>query len=261
MRLVYECCKDIDAWLKEHPKNIAAIHCKAGKGRTGVIIASWLLYNNEWPDADKALSFYAAARTYNQKGVTIPSQLRYVRYFGDALKRKGGYSEVPQFKPFLLKELVFHDFLNNAGELRFTVQAYVGDSVHLTPVRSWKDHGNLVTAANKKDSVDVSFAMHPPLPLFGDVRIQCAGKNFTFHFWICTAMLSGTTLTLQKAELDKINKDKKKVFAPTFNVQLNYSEDAGKAAPASDQAALAKNPLRDQGRKRLEYRFPTLLNL
>lgn len=54
---------------------------QAGKGRTGVIIASWLQYNNEWPDADKALAFYAAARTHNQKGVTIPSQIRFCLVF------------------------------------------------------------------------------------------------------------------------------------------------------------------------------------
>ncbi len=76
LHLIYECCRDIDSWMKDNPKNVACIHCKAGKGRTGVIIASWLQYNNEWPDADKALAFYAAARTYNQKGVTIPSQIR-----------------------------------------------------------------------------------------------------------------------------------------------------------------------------------------
>ena len=46
-----------------------------------MIIACWLLYNNEWPDADSALAFYAAARTHNQKGVTIPSQLRYGKKF------------------------------------------------------------------------------------------------------------------------------------------------------------------------------------
>jgi phosphatidylinositol-3,4,5-trisphosphate 3-phosphatase/dual-specificity protein phosphatase PTEN len=117
LKLIYECCRDIDAWMKDHPSNIACIHCKAGKGRTGVIIASWLQYNNEWPDADKALAFYAAARTHNQKGVTIPSQIRYVRYFGAALKRKGGFNEQPPPKTVMLKEIVLRDFVS-PGELK-----------------------------------------------------------------------------------------------------------------------------------------------
>ena len=46
-----------------------------------------MLFSGMWPDAESSLEFYGAMRTSNRQGVTIPSQRRYVRYFGDAMRR------------------------------------------------------------------------------------------------------------------------------------------------------------------------------
>jgi phosphatidylinositol-3,4,5-trisphosphate 3-phosphatase/dual-specificity protein phosphatase PTEN len=42
--ILLPCCQSLDTFLAKDPKNIAAIHCKAGKGRTGVIIAAYMVY-------------------------------------------------------------------------------------------------------------------------------------------------------------------------------------------------------------------------
>lgn len=80
-------CQDVDAWLQEHPDNVAAIHCKAGKGRTGVMICAYLLYTGAWKTAEGAMQFFGAARSLKSQGVTIPSQRRFITYFGEMCHR------------------------------------------------------------------------------------------------------------------------------------------------------------------------------
>merc|ERR1719422_250111 len=84
--LLLPLCQNIHAYLGADPANVVAIHCKAGKGRTGLVVSAYLLHANLARDADDALQIFAAGRTHNSQGVTIPSQIRYVRYYGQALR-------------------------------------------------------------------------------------------------------------------------------------------------------------------------------
>jgi protein tyrosine phosphatase len=40
------CCEDMRLVLTSHPQSCVALHCKAGKGRTGTIISAFLVYMN-----------------------------------------------------------------------------------------------------------------------------------------------------------------------------------------------------------------------
>eukprot|EP00954_Amorphochlora_amoebiformis_P029282 1392931-Amorphochlora_amoeboformis.AAC.2 len=75
MQTIEDICKDLHKYLNNDKKNVAAIHCKAGKGRSGLIIACYLLYSGECHTAEEALVVFAAKRTSDGKGVTIPSQV------------------------------------------------------------------------------------------------------------------------------------------------------------------------------------------
>ena len=75
-------CEDAAEWLGADPLNVLAIHCKAGKGRTGVMIAAFLMSTNSTlRKADDALKCFGDSRTHDGKGVTIPSQIRFVYLF------------------------------------------------------------------------------------------------------------------------------------------------------------------------------------
>ncbi|KAE9595286.1 putative phosphoric monoester hydrolase [Lupinus albus] len=83
LEMIKAFCESVDSWLSSDPKNIAVIHCMAGKGRTGLMVCAYLTYCGM--SADEALQLYADRRTTNNEGVSIPSQRRYVGYWESVL--------------------------------------------------------------------------------------------------------------------------------------------------------------------------------
>ena len=81
IKLILEFCIDLCLYLIKNPKGVAAVHCKAGKGRTGVMICSYLVFSGLCQTSEKAFRYYARVRTKNNTGVTIASQKRYIKYF------------------------------------------------------------------------------------------------------------------------------------------------------------------------------------
>jgi len=75
-------CRDVAEWLAADPENVIAVHCKAGKGRTGTMICSLLVFAGAAPSAHAALRWYELMRGGGERsGVTIPGQIRWVAMF------------------------------------------------------------------------------------------------------------------------------------------------------------------------------------
>ncbi|XP_029153851.1 phosphatidylinositol 3,4,5-trisphosphate 3-phosphatase and protein-tyrosine-phosphatase PTEN1 isoform X3 [Arachis hypogaea] len=85
-------------------------HYKAGKGRTGLMVCSYLTYSGM--TADEALQLYAERRTTNNEGVSIPSQRRYVRYFESVLSTPRGRVSLPQPCSRELRRIRLYDTVN-----------------------------------------------------------------------------------------------------------------------------------------------------
>lgn len=107
IKLILECCIDICLFILKHPNGTAAVHCKAGKGRTGVMICSYLVFSGLCRNSEVAFRYYARIRTKDNTGVTIASQKRYIKYFETFLS---GNFEPPYIRliPKILKNHFSH---------------------------------------------------------------------------------------------------------------------------------------------------------
>lgn len=251
LSLIYECCQDLSDFLKADDKNVVALHCKAGKGRTGLMICCFLLWNNDWDTAESALSFYGAARTHNQKGVTIPSQIRYVNYFDRALHRSVGPTNVvPPQKLLMLQGLVLRNFPSQAAgaEASVKIRAHGKTTVPST-VLAWKGAPGIISS--QKNICDLSLAL-PTLPLRGDIHVRVDTKSGSFMFWFNTFFYD-QKLQLTKPEIDKAAKDKS--LSADFSVEMTFSAEEDTAAAA----ALQRHGVAQVGIKKLAYRFPESL--
>jgi len=78
----------LDDWLAADPKNIAMVHCMAGRSRTGTVIICYLLYKKLFDLPQKAIEYFNQMRGESASFI-LPSQIRCVYNFFQLLK----YSE------------------------------------------------------------------------------------------------------------------------------------------------------------------------
>jgi phosphatidylinositol-3,4,5-trisphosphate 3-phosphatase/dual-specificity protein phosphatase PTEN len=67
IKLMLEFCVDICLYFLKNPHSVAAIHCKAGKGRTGIMIICYLFFSGLCKNSDEAIEHFAKMRTKNRK--------------------------------------------------------------------------------------------------------------------------------------------------------------------------------------------------
>ena len=73
-------------FLGKDKENVIIIHCLAGKGRTGTICCSLLLYGKILKTSQEANDYFSTKRFKKlNKGVQEPSQVRYIHYFDKML--------------------------------------------------------------------------------------------------------------------------------------------------------------------------------
>ncbi|CAF1513327.1 unnamed protein product [Adineta steineri] len=231
----------VTAWFEENEKNVIAVHCKGGKGRTGTMISVTLLRSGICETAEKALDLFAEGRTdlrhgKQYQGVKTPSQTRYVGYYDKILHIYN--HEMPPTKVVTLNSIVITAIASigngDGSDLFFTISNYD----ELLGKFQLRQNNQLDTNSCKnehnreEDKVTITYIRLSPLK--GDVKIMFFSTNkfqsyddCAFYFWFNTSFIENNSLLLKREELDNPHKAKTwHIFCEKFSVLLTFGNEA-----------------------------------
>lgn len=230
LHIIFQIINNMDSWLKACDDHVAIVHCIGGKGRTGLIIVCYLFYSGVLADVDKCLAFFADRRSAKGKGVTQPSQLRYVRYFCGIVCGKLQISLNPlaittlSVGPVPKGFYVYVEFHHqtyaetSSADDDDESQANMIFSTYLPPEsRILSDDGRFYSECNKELSGDILVRG------FAIGMKETKGRTKLFRMQFHTGLVHRGEVAVPKTQLDDLGKDKKK-YPPDFELRLNFTD-------------------------------------
>ncbi|CAN6450880.1 unnamed protein product [Victoria cruziana] len=217
IQLIISFCQSAYAWLKEDIENVVVVHCKAGMARTGLMISSLLLYLKFFPTAEESMSYYNQKRCVDGKGLVLPSQIRYVKYFERILTYFNGENQPG--RRCILRGFRLH-------RCPYWVRPSITVSDHNGVLFSTKKHPRTKNVAPEEFwfSAPRKGIMVFALPgerglaeLAGDFKVHFHDRQGDFYCWLNTTMMENRK-TLTSSELDGF--DKRKLPSPGFMVEV-----------------------------------------
>uniref|UniRef100_A0A8C5AWH4 Transmembrane phosphatase with tensin homology n=1 Tax=Gadus morhua TaxID=8049 RepID=A0A8C5AWH4_GADMO len=226
---------DVREWMAADSRNIIAIHCKGGKGRTGTLVCTWLIDSDQFESAQESLDYFGERRTDRSQsskfqGVETPSQSRYVGYY-EVMKNKFD-RQLPPPQRLKMKSIRIHSIAGvgrgDGSDLR--VKVILKKELVFKCVCA-KQEGCTVFPDVGSNSVVISLQEGPLVD--GDVKVMfesSAGlpkgyEDCPFYFWFNTSFVENNKLYLSREELDNPHKAKTwALYKEDFGVTLLFSE-------------------------------------
>ncbi|XP_043388344.1 phosphatidylinositol 3,4,5-trisphosphate 3-phosphatase TPTE2 isoform X2 [Chelonia mydas] len=226
---------NVRAWMKQDEKNIIAIHCKGGKGRTGTMVCTWLIDSDQFESAKESLDYFGERRTDKStsskfQGVETPSQSRYVGYY-EILKNKYNL-KLPPERRLKIKNIKIYSIngvgKGNGSDLK--IQIIMKRKVVFHCVCATQENCRLFFDAENDFAV---IGLEDCPVISGDVKVRFESQtdlpkgydNCPFFFWFNTSFIENNRLYLPRNELDNPHKSKMwKIYREKFAVELNFVE-------------------------------------
>ncbi|VAI15249.1 unnamed protein product [Triticum turgidum subsp. durum] len=233
IQLVISFCQSAYSWLKEDIENVVVIHCKAGKARTGLMISSLLVYLKFFPTAEESIEYYNQKRCVDGKGLILPSQIRYVKYFERILIYFNGENQPP--RRCMLRGFRLH-------RCPYWIRPSITVSNHNGVLFSTKKHPRTKElmpedfwfSAPRKGIMVFALPGEPGLAeVAGDFKIQFHDRQGDFYCWLNTTMMENR-VTLNPTDFDDF--DKRKLPSPGFQVEIVLVDYSGSQPPKQKPA-------------------------
>lgn len=223
----------VRSWMAQDPKNVIAIHCKGGKGRTGTMVCTYLVDSDQFESAKESLDYFGERRTDTSvstkfQGVETPSQSRYVCYY-EIVKNKYNL-QMPPEKPLRIRSIRIHSIegvgKSNGSDMK--VQIIMKKELVFQCICETQEKCKLFFDAGN-NSVVISLEECPVIS--GDVKVRFESNaglpkgydDCPFYFWFNTSFIENNRLYLSKNELDNPHKEKSgKLYSDQFAVELNF---------------------------------------
>jgi len=222
MHTILDFCLDVDTYLTADERNCAFVHCKSGKGRAGMMIASYMVFAEICPCAETAVKHYYEQRLNenDENFAGFPSQLRYVKYFERYL-RECHWATPPKF-------MDLHGFPKVLHHVRLSMPRSRGEKVTFRVT----DVNNCVLYEHVKSKAPVAFdcklkciGHSCSVPLSGDRKIAFyQGKKFKellCWLWIQTGFIENNYMCFRRDEIDGLPPSYQK-FPKDFTIELFF---------------------------------------
>uniref|UniRef100_A0AAY4AFV7 Phosphatidylinositol-3,4,5-trisphosphate 3-phosphatase n=1 Tax=Denticeps clupeoides TaxID=299321 RepID=A0AAY4AFV7_9TELE len=214
-------------WMSADSRNIIAIHCKGGKGRTGTMICTWLIDSDQFESAQDSLEYFGERRTDKSmsskfQGVETPSQSRYVGYY-EVMKNKYN-RQLPPERHLKIKSIRIHSVAGvgkgNGSDLKVRIivkkeLVFQCDCAKQDNCALFPDAGNNAVVISLQDCPVVS----------GDVKVMFESSAVHPASFIFVIPLHFTRLFLSREELDNPHKSKTwGIYKEDFGVTLAFMD-------------------------------------
>ena len=204
----------VENWIASDGAHAAAVHCTSGRGRTVLVCACVLAWLGIAPSVEEALRGIEAQMGLRAAKLLVPSQRRYMRYFGNVLD-----GARPGAAPLLLQAITISGvprFTEGEGDAELIgCRPYVTivqctRRVYATPMKSVADAAFFPTALGGAAAQDTMRFGELNLPLVGDIvvslqHLQLLPKKRKRSVWKCSfhsGYVHGNSLLFPMSELD-----------------------------------------------------------